>query len=73
MNTTTKPIKTETDHEIEFITNLGLYSDHSKNISRANLLRGYLDGASKRTAWGWIDKARVVSFAASELFKAKIA
>lgn len=50
-----------TDAEIKFIEKIGRHSE--SNLTRAELLRGYLAGCAKRTDWGAIDAALVVAFA----------
>ena len=50
-----------TSHEIDFIDGLGMHS--SQVHSPRALLYGYLEGCTKRTDWGDIDKERVMMHA----------
>jgi len=53
--------------EIEFINKLGSWAPEHK-FSRANLLRQYRAALEFRTAWGRIDRGRVI-FAADHAIK----
>lgn len=63
-----------TEREIEFIKTLGehrantrFYEGPAPQISKAELLAGYLDGACRRTDWGDIDGMAVIAKARSLL------
>lgn len=54
-----------TERELEFIDSLGRNSTQAQSgeVSRNELLRGYIAGAQKRSDWGDINKALVVHHA----------
>ena len=56
-----------TEAEKEFIQALGTRSTHCKNVSRADLLRGYIECTAARVTWDAIDSAVVRKFAEAEL------
>lgn len=60
-----------TQEEKAFIKNLGKHTLHNENyqgrMDRKALLKGYLEGISKRNKWGGIDSEAVKRFANSEL------
>lgn len=57
--------KSQTEHEIDFIDKLGTHSNHAAdfNLSRVELLRGYIDGAKRRVDWGDIDRETILVYA----------
>jgi hypothetical protein len=61
----------ETGAEIEFLRGLGTYSLPGQNIGKADLLRGYIQGAELRADWGRIDRRRILSFAKQHLSEAE--
>ena len=58
-----------TNHEKKFIDTIGSFNGSRK--TKAQLLRGYLHGCTKRTHWGTIDKMVVMQHAADRLFAAE--
>ena len=60
-----------TQEEKTFIKNLGKHTLHNENYQgrrdRKSLLKGYLEGCSKRKKWGSLDSKAVKKFANSEL------
>lgn len=60
-----RKIKSQTEHEIDFINNLGTHSPHAAefNLTRIELLRGYINGAKRRVDWGDIDRETILVYA----------
>ena len=60
-----------TNEELDFIKNLGKHTLCKENYQgrrdRKSLLKGYLEGCSKRKKWGSLDSKAVKKFANSEL------
>lgn len=50
----------KTDHELNFINKLGTFSKHGKEISRQQLLKGYIRTSKLRTKWDGIDQIEAV-------------
>lgn len=59
---------TETEHEIRFINSIGTHSPAGQNgdVSRKDLLDGYLLALNKRVNWDGIDPVAVRAFAFNE-------
>ncbi len=59
-----------TRHEQKFLDGLGTYRDSMGILcetSREDLLKGYLQGAMRRTDWGDIDSKTIIARVQSEL------
>ena len=63
----------QTKDEIKFIRSIGTNSQATKNKSRAELLRGYLEGCRKRACWDGIDRDTAIATAEAELAKSALA
>jgi hypothetical protein len=59
-----------TEHEVEWLRGLGLYTAHGAYLGRPALLRGYLDALSRRMDWRGLDRDLVRAAAEGMLAEA---
>jgi len=52
-----------TKSELEWLDKIGKANPNTQGMEKETLLRGYLEGARKRTAWGEVDKIAAVAHA----------
>lgn len=60
-----KQKKYQTSCEMDFLRHLGSYGPHAASfrLTKADLLRGYLEAAKKRHDWGEIDREKIIEYA----------
>lgn len=56
-----------TGDEIDFVSQIGRFTDSGKNIGQKNMVRLYINAAARRTDWGKIDRNAVLAFAHGRL------
>jgi hypothetical protein len=56
-----------TADEILWLKRIGQVHEHTRLMDEAELLARYLDGARRRSNWGWVNKAQVVRHVAQRI------
>ena len=54
--------------KIETFSTAGFRNRHGKHVRNA-MLRGYMEGAKRRTEWGFVKKSEVVGYCLAELMQ----